>query len=110
MLQTLLSLEIVDSYNHAENSIEDSFGDFGNEVKAMSRSDAKNKVIKILNIVNKILNFTLKKQKQKRQGLKRLTPSQLLSRLLLSLAQLKPGNNSEKLKNKISQNLSSLYK
>ena len=34
----------------------------------------------------------------------------MLSRLLISLAQLKPGNNSEKLKIEISQNLSSLYR
>ena len=37
------------------------------------------------------------------QGLKNLTPSQMLSRLSISLAQLKAGNNSEKLKNKIKQ-------
>ena len=38
---------------------------------------------------------------QKGQGLKILTPSQMLSRLPISLAQLKAGNNSEKLKNEI---------
>ena len=37
------------------------------------------------------------------QGLKILTPAQLLSRLPISLAQLKAGNNSEKLKNEIRQ-------
>ena len=37
------------------------------------------------------------------QGLKILTPDQLLSRLPISLAQLKAGNNSEKLKNEIRQ-------
>ena len=39
-----------------------------------------------------------------------LTPSQMLSRLLISLAQLKAGNNSEKLKNEIRQLLYSLYR
>ena len=34
----------------------------------------------------------------------------MLSRLLISLAQLKAGNNSEKLKNKIRQLLYSLYR
>ena len=34
----------------------------------------------------------------------------MLSRLLISLAQLKAGNNSEKLKNEIRQLLYSLYK
>ena len=37
----------------------------------------------------------------KRQELKNLTPNQMLSRLPNSLAQLKTGNNSEKLKNEI---------
>ena len=36
---------------------------------------------------------------QQVQGLKILTPSQMGSRLPISLAQLKAGNNSEKLKN-----------
>ena len=38
-------------------------------------------------------------QNQSEKGLKLLTPNQMLSRLPISLAQLKPGNNSEKLKN-----------
>ena len=42
-------------------------------------------------------------------GLKILTPDQMLSRLPISLAQLKAGNNSQKLKNKIRQLLYSLY-
>ena len=44
------------------------------------------------------------------RGLKILTPSQILSRLPISLAQLKAGNNSEKLKNEIRQLLYSLYR
>ena len=44
-------------------------------VEDMSESDEKNKARKILNIVDKILNFTLKQQKQKGQGLKTLTPN-----------------------------------
>ena len=50
------------------------------------------------------------KRKQKAQGLKILTPEQMLSRLLISLAQLKAGNNSEKRKNEIRQLLHSLYR
>ena len=38
------------------------------------------------------------------------TPGQMLSRLPISLAQLKAGNNSEKLKNEIKQILYSLYR
>ena len=44
------------------------------------------------------------------QGLKMLTPIQMLSRLPISLAQLKAGNNFEKLKNEIRQLLYSLYR
>ena len=39
-----------------------------------------------------------------------LTPNQMLSRLPISLAQLKAGNNSEKIKNEIRQILYSLYR
>ena len=50
------------------------------------------------------------KRNQQGKGLKTLTPSQMLSRLPISLAQLKAGNNSEKLKNEIRQLLYSLYR
>ena len=45
-----------------------------------------------------------------RKRLKILTPSQMLNRLPISLAQLKTGNNSEKRKNKIRQLFYSLYR
>ena len=47
---------------------------------------------------------------QQGKGLKILTPNQMLSRLPISLAQLKAGNNSQKLKNEIRQILYSLYR
>ena len=47
---------------------------------------------------------------QQGKGSKILRPNQMLSRLPISLAQLKAGNNSEKLKNEIRQLLYSLYK
>ena len=62
---------------------------------------------KILKTVEKILVF--KRQKQGK-GLKILTPNQILSRLPISLAQLKAENNSEKLKNDIRQLMYSLYR
>ena len=62
----------------------------------------------IVNHVKKILEFN--KQNQEGKGLKELTPNQILSRLPISLAQLKALNNSEKLKNKIRQLLHSLYR
>ena len=49
------------------------------------------------------------RRNQQGKGLKILTPSQMLSRLPISLVQLKAGNNSEKLKNEIRQLLYSLY-
>ena len=61
----------------------------------------------IVNLVEMILEFN---RQQQGQGLKILTPNQMLSRLPISLAQLKAGNNSEKLKNEIRQLLYSLYR
>ena len=51
-----------------------------------------------------------RQNQQSAKGLKILTPQQMLSRLPISLAQLKAGNNSEKLKNEIRQLLYSLYR
>ena len=53
---------------------------------------------------------TAERRNQQGKGIKILTPSQMLSRLPISLAQLEAGNNSEKLKNKIRQLLYSLYR
>ena len=50
------------------------------------------------------------KRNQPGKGLKILTPDQMLSRLPITLAQLKAGNNSQKLKNEIRQLLCSLYR
>ena len=62
-----------------------------------------------MNLVKEILKFNQLKQQQG-EGLKILTPNQMLSRLPISLAQLRAGNNSEKLKNEIRQLLYSLYR
>ena len=61
----------------------------------------------IVNLAEMILEFN---RQQQGQGLKILTTNQMLNRLPISLAQLKAGNNSEKLKNGIRQLLYSLYK
>ena len=63
---------------------------------------------KIVEIVEDILRFN--KQKQEGQGIKILTPDEMLSRLPISLAQLQAGNNSEKIKNEIRKLLYSLYR
>ena len=70
----------------------------------MSKDEIKTeKPDKILEIVKEILDFNKIIWKQPDSGLKILTPNQMLCRLPTSLAQLKAGNNSEKLKNEITQ-------
>ena len=58
----------------------------------MSKEERKTeKIDKIVEIVEDILKFN--EEKQERKGIKILTPSQMLSRLPISLAQLEAGNN-----------------
>ena len=79
------------------------------KLKKMSEDEKKiEKPDKILKIVEEILEFN--KQNQSGKGLKILTPNQMLSRLPITLAQLKAGNNSEKNKNEIRQIFYSLYR
>ena len=85
-----------------------------NKMKKIIKNVPKDKVSrveeneKIIDIVERILE--LNSEKKQGSGLKILTPNQMLSRLPITLAQLKVGNNSEKLKNKIRQLLYSLYR
>ena len=84
-----------------------------NRMKEAIKNVSKNRKFKIeenektINIFERVLYFN--QLDQSGQGLKILTPNQMLSRLPISLAQLKAGNNSEKLKNEIKQILYSLY-
>ena len=88
--------EIKNKWSKLKDKIENPFED-----------EKENKGLdKILEIVKKILKFN---EQQSGQGLKILTPNQMLSRLPIALAQLKEGNNSKKLKNEIRQLLYSLY-
>ena len=102
MLQVWHSLEPAD-YDQATFSIEDNYDSFSNVVINMPEGGIKNKGTEMLSIASKIFNFISKERKQKGQGLKIVAPNQMLSRLPISLAQLKAGNNSEKLKNEIRQ-------
>ena len=96
--------------NGLVNVIKSGLSDLKDEIKKMSEDEKEiEKPDKILKIVEEILDFN-NKQNQIGKGLKMLTPSQMLSRLPISLAQLKAGNNSEKLKNEIRQILYSLYR
>ena len=91
------------------SAINSGLKDLKKEIKKISEEERKiEKPDKIVKIVKKILNFN--KQDQEGKGLKILTPNQMLSRLPITLAQLKAGNNSEKLKNEIRQLLYSLYR
>ena len=94
--------------NELVNVINSGLEDLKEEINKMSKDEKEIKTPdKIVEIVENILNFN--KQNQKGQGLKILTPSQMLSRLPVALAQLEAGNNSKKLKNEIRQLLYSLY-
>ena len=82
------------------STINSGLQDLKEEIKEMSEEERKiEEPDKTVKIVKEILKFN--KQKQEERGLKILTPRQMLSRLPIFLAQLKGGNNSEKLKNEI---------
>ena len=69
------------------------------------------KMLKIFNYLGEIFHGpTGEESASQGKGLKILTPNQMLSRLPISLAQIKAGNNSEKLKNEIRQLFYSLYR
>ena len=94
--------KFVKSFNKALKGLEEEIENMSEEEKESKKPD------KIVEIVEGILKFN--KQTQEGKGLKILTPSQMLSRLPISLAQLQAGNNSEELKNEIRQLLYSLYR
>ena len=96
--------------NNAKNTfIEVHLLDLTNDIKNMSYDEVKSKNIdSIAYSPRKILHTN--KEKQQGQGLKLLTPKQMIVRLPILLAQLKAGNNSEKLKNEIRQIVYSLYR
>ena len=81
---------------------------FKKDIENVSKDDVGkiSKMNKIADIAELILYFD--NEDQERSVLKILTPSKTLDRLPISLAQLKAGNNSEKLKNEIRQLLYSL--
>ena len=96
--------------NELVNVIKSGLSDLKDEIKKMSEDEKEiEKPDKILKIVEEILDFN-NKQNLIGKGLIILMPSQMLSRLPVSLAQLKAGNNSENLKNEIRQLLYALYR
>ena len=95
--------------NELVKEIKNSWSDLKDEIENMFKDEKKiEQPDKILKTVKKVLDFN--KQNQIGKGLKILTPDQMLSRLPITLAQLKAGNISEKLENEIRQLLYSLYR
>ena len=93
------------------------------DMKNMSENEIRNKRLNLLaNFIEEVLigdrmndmpdleTEEYAAQRQRGQGLKILTPKQMITRLTILLAQLKAGNNSQKLKNEIRQIVSSLYR
>ena len=109
MLKNLYRINDKYKSNDSVNVIKSGLSDLKNEVIYISEEEKEiKKSNEIIDIVEEILEFN--KQNQQGQGLKILTPNQMLSRLPITLAQLKAGNNSEKLQNEISQLFYTLYK
>ena len=116
-----------------QDLIEVNLSDLEKDIRNMSGDEIKNKnldliayfVEKILDTVKKINNQEQQPdttdmpeledeesaaERQQIQGLKTLTQQQMIARLLVLLAHLKAGNNSQKIKNEIRQLLYSLYR
>ena len=107
MLKSLYKVNI-NQNNELVNMINSGLKHLKEEIKKMPEEERKiEKPDKIVKLVEEILSFN--KQKQQGEGLKILTPNQMLSRLPIFLAQLEAGNSSEELKNEIRQLLYSFY-
>ena len=109
IFNSLIDTNDIEKSNKLVVSITGVLKEFKEEINKMSEQERKiEKPDKIVEIVKEILKFN--KQKQEGQGIKILTPNQMLSRLPIPLAQLQAGNNTEKLKNEMRQLLYSLYR
>ena len=84
--------------NKLVEEIKNRWSNLKDEIKKMSEEEIENEgPNQILEIFIEIPGFNKETQKQA-SGLKILTPNKMFCRLPISLAQLKAGNNSEKLK------------
>ena len=110
MLMFLNKTNDTEKNNKLVNLINSGLKDLKEEIKKMSEVEIKTETPElIVEIVKKILKFN-KQNQQKGQGIKILTPNQMLNRLTIALTQLQAGNNSNKLKNEIRQLLYSIYR
>ena len=100
MFNFLNNINDIEKNNELVDVITSGLKDLREEIKKMSEEERKvEKPDKTVKIAREILKFN--KQNQKGKGIKILTPNQMLSRLPISVAQLKAGNTSEKMKNEI---------
>ena len=110
---TIKLLKIKDATENSKfiKKIKNRWSNLKDKIQEMSTEEIKNeKPNEILEIINKIIDSNKEVQNQHGENLKILTPNQMLNRLLITLAQLKARNNSEKIKNKTRQLLYSLYR
>ena len=96
--QKIVKNNSIKKYNDLVNKAE--------QIAKLRSTTPRQKMLKVFNYFGKIFNGLTKKG----ESLKILTPNQMLSRLPITLARLKAGNNSEKLKNEIRQLLYSLHR
>ena len=109
MLKAVYTTNDKKKTNRLVNVIKSGLSDLKNGIEDMGEKEKEiEKPNEVIDVVEKTLEFN--KQNQSGQGLKTLTPDQMLSRLPVTLAELKAGNNSQKLKNEIRQLLCSLYR
>ena len=99
MLKVLYTANDKSKNNKLVSMIKSGLDDLKSEIGDMSIEEKEiEEPRSLVDIVERVREFN--DVNQKGQGLKMLTPNQTLSRLPITLAQLKAGNNSEKLKKK----------
>ena len=109
MLMYLIKTNDKEKNNELVNVINSELEDLKEEIKKMSKEEKKIEGPEsIVEVLEEMLKFN--EQNQQGEGIKILTPNQMLSRLTIYLAQLEGGNNSNKLRNEIMQLLYSLYR
>ena len=96
------------------NNINDGLIDLWNVINRKEITENEN-LKKVVNIVEKILNFNEKRKGKRHPSdlgncIKMLTPKQMPQRLTIALAEVKAGNTSENVLNQIRKVLSSLYR
>ena len=105
-------------------NLQDEYEKYLKEMQKESKSNEQSKTLANINILINARNSAIKfieeygsmileakrLAKQEGTGIKVLAPKQMLQRLPIALAQIKAGNNSESLLNKIRQIVYSLYR